>query len=184
MIRDCYVVTSTRLGNKYDTRKKNRLYQMNEKRVKKYMFCVFEKFFASKPQMDVCLCRFSLTFSIVRVPVAYIHFCHFCWSAFFREKLISFHLSPKKSYANGICNVHIVIFCYRYKTTIACWTLIEFTKARMEKNICIFHSLSEKWIYQLNLYFSLSIYVWCLSSGLGKAFTQNAQCGCFSLPFF
>lgn len=86
---------------------------------------MFEKFFASKPQMVVCLCRFSLTFSIVRVPVAYTHFCHFCcrYAAFSTIHYRFFSSFTKKSslmgYANGISNVHIIIFCERFYFIVA-----------------------------------------------------------------
>lgn len=102
-------VTPARLGNKND-KKKNRHYQMDEKSV---CFFLFEKFFASKPQMDVCL--HSLLFMCPRCIQSLLSFLLMRIFSAINSFLFIFHQKKRSlmGYANGICNMDIAIFCKR-----------------------------------------------------------------------
>lgn len=122
---------------------------------KKYVcVCVFVKFFASKPQIDVCVSLVSL-YSLLFVCQLHNAHTQFCWRwrlfprytlfvSSFRKKV-----SALMGYANGICNLHTIsffqlLFFVAAETTIECWTLIEFTEMARIKIFSFFHSLRAK----------------------------------------
>lgn len=77
----------------------------------------FVKFFASKPQIDVC--RFFLYSLLFVCHCIHTHF-RWRWLIFLSAILVSFHLLQKNSllmgYANGICNYFFckLFFCCYY----------------------------------------------------------------------